>query len=64
MFEPATEIRVRRNGPVAVLRYQAKIEMEMADGVDRDLFWHTDVYELRDGRWQAVRSQATRIKSG
>jgi phage baseplate assembly protein W len=64
VFEPASEIRVRRNGPVAILRYQARIEMEMADRVDRDRFWHTDVYELRDGRWQAVWSQATRIKSG
>ena len=64
VFEPASEIRVRRNGPMAVLRYQARIEIEMADRVDRDRFWHTDVYELRDGRWQAVWSQATRIKSG
>jgi phage baseplate assembly protein W len=63
VFEPASEIRVRRNGPVAILRYQARIEMEMADRVDRDRFWHTDVYELRDGRWEAVWSQATRIKS-
>ena len=38
--------------------------MAMADGVDRDRFWHTDVYELRDDRWQAVWSQATRIRSG
>jgi phage baseplate assembly protein W len=64
VFEPASEIRVRRNGPVAVLRYQARIEMEMAWGIDRGRFWHTDMYELRDGRWQAVWSHATRIKSG
>jgi hypothetical protein len=64
VFEPASEIRVRRKGPMAVLRYQARIEMEMTDRVDRDRFWHTDIYELRDGRWQAVWSQATRIKSG
>ena len=64
VFEPASEIRVRRNGPVAVLRYQARIEMEMSDRVDRGRFWHTDMYELRDGRWQAVWSHATRIKSG
>jgi hypothetical protein len=64
VFEPATGIRVRVNGPVAVLRYQARIEMEMPDRIDRDRFWHTDMYERRDGRWQAVWSQATRIKAG
>jgi hypothetical protein len=45
-----------------VLRYVARIEMWMAHGVDADRFWHTDVYELRDGAWLAVWSQATRIK--
>jgi hypothetical protein len=64
VFEPASEIRVRRTGPVAVVRYVARIEMEMGDVIDSDRFWHTDVYELRDGRWQAVWSQATRIKAG
>ena len=39
----------------------------MTDGIAEDLraaerrFWHTDIYELRDGRWQVVWSQATRI---
>ena len=64
VFEAASDIRVRLHGSVAVLRYEARIEMAMADGVDRDRFWHTDVYELRDDRWQAVWSQATRIRSG
>ena len=62
VFEPASDIRVRRNGDVAVLRYVARIEMEMADRIDSDQFWHTDVYELWGGRWQAVWSQATRIR--
>jgi hypothetical protein len=26
--------------------------------------WHTDCYRRRDGRWQVVWSQATRIESG
>jgi hypothetical protein len=25
------------------------------------MFWHTDIYEKRDGHWQAVWSHATRI---
>ena len=64
VFEPASEIRVRLHGAVAVLRYVARIEMEMVDRVDSDRFWHTDVYERREGRWQAVWSQATRLKAG
>ena len=64
VFEPASEIRVRLHGDAAILRYEALIEMHMSDDIDRDRFWHTDFYERRDGRWQAVWSQATRIRSG
>ena len=33
------------------------------DGAEGELwqYWHTDGYERRDGRWQVVWSQATRI---
>lgn len=62
VFEAEGEIRVRLHATAAVLRYVARIEMRMAHGVDADRFWHTDVYELRDGAWLAVWSQATRIK--
>jgi len=55
-WEPA-EIEVRLYGTAAVLRYQA--EMEMPGFVAR--LWHTDLYERRDGRWQIVWSQATRL---
>jgi len=64
VFEPDGEIRVRVHETVAILRYVARIEMRLADGVDAGRFWHTDVYELRHGRWQAVWSQATRIPGG
>jgi hypothetical protein len=30
-------------------------------GNDHGLFWHTDIYERHNRRWQAVWSQATRI---
>jgi hypothetical protein len=49
-------IEVRGYGDAALLRYQA--EMEMPGSTAR--LWHTDLYELRDGRWQVVWSQATR----
>jgi hypothetical protein len=62
VFEPASEIRVRLYGKAAVIRYQSHLQIAV-DGQDLGLgnVWHTDVYELRDGRWQAVWSQATSI---
>lgn len=60
VFEPASEIRVRTYGGAAVLRYRARIHGTFGGVADSDLFWHTDVYELRDGNWQVVWSQATR----
>jgi phage baseplate assembly protein W len=62
VFEAASEIAVRINGQMAVVRYQARIEMRFSGQRDTGLFWHTDIYEQRDGRWQAVWSQATRIR--
>jgi hypothetical protein len=61
-FEPAGEIAVRVLGPsAAAVRYEALIDATFPGGHDRDRFWHTDLYVLSDGRWQAVWSQATRI---
>jgi hypothetical protein len=62
-FEPDGEMRVRVWGSAAALRYEVDIEVEDGDSVYRDRCWHTDIYELRDGRWQAVWSHATRIRS-
>ncbi len=63
IFEPTSEIRVRTYGPAAILRYQARIEAHGDDWRDEGLFWHTDLYEMRNGRWQAVWSQATRMRT-
>lgn len=61
-FEPDGDIEVRVLGPsAAALRYQVWIDAAFPGGHDMDRFWHTDIYEVRDGRWQAVWSQATRI---
>ena len=62
-FEPASDIAVRVYGNAAAVRYQARIEVRFSDQRDSGLFWHTDIYETRDGRWQAVWSQATRIRT-
>ena len=63
VFEPASDIAVRLFGNAAAVRYQARIEIRFCDSGDSGLFWHTDIYEMRDGRWQAVWSQATRTRT-
>lgn len=62
VFEPASEIEVKVFGDGGVVRYKARIDIRFSSGGrDGGLFWHTDIYRLGDGRWQAVWSQATRI---
>ncbi len=63
VFEPASEIAVSVYDGAAAVRYQARIEILVSGQLDSGLFWHTDIHELRDGRWQAVWSQATRIRA-
>ncbi len=60
----AGEIVVRSYGDVAVIRYPSEIAFTV-DGrrTPRGRFWHIDLYERRDGRWQVVWSQATAIGS-
>jgi hypothetical protein len=55
----AGEMQVRVSAQLAVLRYRALLTFPSGNSVD---CWHTDVYELRDGHWQAVWSQATEIR--
>ena len=62
-FEPLGDVAVRILGSnAAAVRYEAAIEANFPGGTDADRFWHTDIYERRDGRWQAVWSQVTRIR--
>jgi hypothetical protein len=63
VFEPASEIAVRIYDRAAAVRYRARIEVIVSGELDTGLFWHTDIYELRDGRWQAAWSHATRIRA-
>jgi hypothetical protein len=62
VFEPASEIIVRGAGDMVLLRYQARITVRSGGPPAGLLCWHTDSYERRDGRWQAVWSQATAIR--
>jgi hypothetical protein len=61
-LEVIGEIAIRLYGAVALLRYQAEAEL-LFHGVEvpRTRIWKTDTFELRDGRWQVVWSQATAI---
>jgi hypothetical protein len=61
VFEAVSDVAVRVFREVGIVRYQARIDMAVSGQADRGLFWPTDIYEWRDGRWQAVWSQATRI---
>ena len=54
-WKPISPIRVRVHGDSAVIRYESEIEIHGTRGH----FWHTDLYEKRNGQWQIVWSQTT-----
>ena len=55
IWKPISPIRVRVHDDSAVIRYESDLEIHGSRGH----YWHTDLYEKRDGRWQIVWSQAT-----
>lgn len=59
VWEPET-IEVRLYDSAALIRYQSRLEV-ITQGQKTSLrrYWHTDLYEQRDGQWQVVWSQAT-----
>ncbi len=62
VFEPASPIAVRLHDVAAIIRYQSNIHIVVGGEDIVTHGWHTDLYELRDGRWQAVWSQMTEIQ--
>ena len=59
----AADMAVRASAQMAIVRYQVTLELDSGNGSGTPfLCWHTDSYELRDGVWQAVWSQATAVK--
>lgn len=61
-WQPA-DIEVRLYDGVAVLRYRAQLEVVFGGHkVPLSDYWHTDIYEERDGHWMVVWSQATSIR--
>ncbi|MEM9169788.1 MAG: nuclear transport factor 2 family protein [Pseudomonadota bacterium] len=62
VFEPASEIKVRIVGEAATVHYRSTIEVSVGDEYFApERFWHTDTFEVQDGQWKAVWSQATAI---
>jgi len=61
-WEPDS-ITVRVYGDVAAIRYQSQLEIVVQGlHIPRRRYWHTDLYERREGQWQVVWSQATGIQ--
>lgn len=63
VWEPGV-IEVKLYGDAAVIRYQAelRIKVNALPDAPSGRFWHTDLYERRNGVWQVVWSQATQIQ--
>lgn len=61
-WEPE-EIRVRLYGKSAVIRYKAHLRVSVKGSAGSPVtFWHTDLYEKRNGQWQIIWSHATQIQ--
>lgn len=62
VWEPA-DIAVRQYDNAAAIRYRAQLEVLFGEHkVPLSDYWHTDIYEKRDGQWMVVWSQATSIR--
>jgi hypothetical protein len=63
LFWQPDSIAVRLYGDAAVIRYQSQLEIVVQGRhIPRQRYWHTDLYERRDGRWQVVWSHATGVQ--
>jgi ketosteroid isomerase-like protein len=61
-WEPV-EIRVKLYGDSAVIRYQAHLRVSVKGSAGCPVtFWHTDLYEKRNGQWQIVWAHATEVQ--
>jgi hypothetical protein len=61
-WEPG-EIRIRFYNKSAVLRYKANLRVSVKGSAVRAVtFWHTDLYEKRNGQWQIVWAHATLVQ--
>jgi ketosteroid isomerase-like protein len=56
------DVSVRVYGDTAVLTGKFTQTAKLGDQSETGTFWYTDVYVKKDGRWQAVAAQATRVR--
>ena len=57
-------IEVRLFEQVAAIRYQSSMQVTFGPHqIPRAEYWHTDLYEKRNGAWQVVWSQATGVQA-
>lgn len=60
VFEPVGEIRASVNGGAGAVRYRSNLSVQIGETVlPPENYLHTDYYELRQGSWKVVFSQAT-----
>lgn len=63
LFWEPDSIAVRLYGDAAVIRYSSQLEIVVQGRhIPRQRYWHTDLYERREGGWQVVWSHATGIQ--
>lgn len=63
VFQAESEVAVQLFEDAGAVRYRARIAVEFGSGGnDSGLFWHTDIYRRTADGWQAVWSQATRVR--
>jgi hypothetical protein len=61
-WDPET-IDVRVYDRVAAIRYRSQLEVVVqGEKISLRRYWHTDLYEKRDGQWQVVWSHATETR--
>ena len=54
-FEPVSKIRIRLDGKLAVLRYKSRVEIiARGNKFPMQEYWHTGLYEKRDGTWKII----------
>jgi len=61
VFEPVTPMAVRMAGDSASLRFEVNFDLLVGGMRFTHQAWVTELYELRQGRWQIVWEQATAI---
>ena len=62
-WEPG-DMQVRSSAQMAIVRYPVTLTLGNRSAPDAPMpCWHIDAYELIDGMWQAVWSQATAVRA-